>query len=474
MSWVYGSIMDTIQEIVGGFDSKQMIAIGVVLLVAVALGFFIGAIATYASGIRKGKLAGAKDAIAIAKEKVAAKETDHKQALLAEQQKGEELRKQQDAELSAKQAKLEEAEQAKLAAEQAALAAKRSKEVAERIALEAEKSREETVKSLEEAEKAKQEAEKSRLEAEKAAREAEEQMRALRESDAIVKERKKKIDLLSKEEILSYAEGLAEYAPTAIYARGGENLPDSCRVGICTYMLVYERKNMVKLVLRLHRKTAAALEQQFKLFTPAVYPKGGDWYRWILSPEVTDLGIVTAAINMAYKYVYLSNYGERGDSLNVNYVNKEENLINAAILKYQNLPDRDFIVASDAAEGANAAYDLYGKEEMTAYCRTLGANYPVSVSEGGGDLAPNTFKVGGKTFMMAYEKDGVAKMIFRVSEEQFAELKRLHPTADVSPFPKAKGYSWYVAYVDETFTSDAEIEEIIRSACAHVYALARK
>ena len=448
MSVYYGSITDTIKEIVGGFDTKQMIAIGVVALIAILLGFFIGACATYASGVRKGKLSGAKDAIALAKEKAEQQASGHQQ------------------ELSAKQAELEQAEKAKAEAEQAALAAEKSKAEAERLAEEARKSREETARSLEEAEKSKQEAEE-------AARAAAEEMRALRESDSI-KERKKKIDLLSKEEILGYAEGLAEYEPTAIYARGGENLPDSCRVGICTYMLVYERKNMVKLVLRLHKKTAVALEKQFKLFDKAVYPKGDDWYRWILSPEVTDLGIVTAAINMAYKYVYLSNYGERGDALNVNFVNKEENLINAAILKYQNLPDRDFIVASDAAEWGNASYDLYGKQGMADYCRTLGSTYPVSVTESDGDLAPCTFKVGGKAFMMAYEKDGVARMVFRVPAEQFEELKRKHPTVDVSPFPKAKGYSWYVAYIDETFTSNADIEDIIRSACAHVFALSSK
>ena len=460
MSVVYGSITDTIKEIVGGFDTKQMIAIGVALLVAILLGFFIGACATYASGVRKGKLAGAKDAIALAKEKAEEQETGHRQRLLEEKQRGEALRQQTDAALSAKQAELEQAEKAKAEAEQAALAAEQSKAEAERLAREAELSREETARSLQEAEQA--------------ARAAEEEMRALRESDAIIKERKKKIDLLSKKEILEYAEGLSEYEPTAIYARGGENLPDSCRVGICTYMLVYERKNMVKLVLRLHRKTAAALERQFKLFGKAVYPKGSDWYRWILSPEVTDLGIVTAAINMAYKYVYLSNYGERGDALNVNFVNKEENLINAAILKYQNLPDRDFIVASDSVEWENASYDLYGKREMSNYCRTLGSTYPIAVSESDSDLSPSTFKVGGKAFMMAYEKDGVAKMVFRVTAEKFEELKRKHPTADVSPFPKAKGYSWYVATIDETFTSNADIEEIIKASCAHVFALSAK
>ena len=439
MTAIYGSITDRIKDIVGGFNAKQMIAIGVVLAVAILLGAFIGACASYASGVRKGRRKGAKDAIALAKEKAQAQESDHRQALLAEQQKGEEIRRRSDEAILQKQAELD--------------AAAREKEEAQRAAIAAEKEKEE---------------------AEKAAREAEEQMRALRDSDAIVKERKKKIELLSKQEILDYAEGLTEYEPTAIYLRGGENLPDSCRVGICTYMLVYERKNMVKLVLRLHRKTAATLERQFKLFSKAVYPKGGDWYRWILSPEVTDLGIVTAAINMAYKYVYLANYGEHGDALNVNYVNKEENRINEAILKYQDLPDRDFIVAADSAKGANAAYDLYGKKEMSAFCLTLAPEYPVSVAEGSGELAPDTFKVGGKTFLMAYEKDGVAKMVFRVSEEEYAALKRKHPTADVSPFPKAKGYSWYVACVDETFTSDADIEEIIRSACAHVYALTAK
>ncbi|MBO4472596.1 MAG: hypothetical protein J5765_02175 [Clostridia bacterium] len=172
MSVVYGSITDTIKEIVGGFDTKQMIAIGVALLVAILLGFFIGACATYASGVRKGKLAGAKDAIALAKEKAEEQESGHRQRLLEEKQRGEALRQQTDAALSAKQAELEQAEKAKAEAQQAALAAEQSKAEAERLAREAELSREETARSLQEAEQA--------------ARAAEEEMRALRESDAII------------------------------------------------------------------------------------------------------------------------------------------------------------------------------------------------------------------------------------------------------------------------------------------------
>ena len=431
MSTIYCSFVDTVKNIVGGFDTRQKIAIGAVALIALLLGFFIGALSLYGAGVKKGKANGAAQASAVAKRTATADASGKfKQALIREKAKNEALRKEKEEALRATQEKLQEAEQA-------ALEAARSKE-----------------------------------EAEKAAREAEGEMRALRESEAagdtIILERKKKIDLLTKQEILAYAEGLHDYLPASVYARGGENLPDSCRVGICTFMLVYERKNMVKLILRLHKKTAAALEKQFTLFTKAVYPQGGDWYKWILSSEVTDLDIVTAAIRMAYKYVYLSNYDDKSGEINVNLVNREENKINESILKYRDLPDRDFIVASDAAEGSSAAYRLYGKKEMTDYCRSLAEVYPVEVAESDSPLSPNTFKVAGKTFMMAYEKDGVAKVVFRLSEEAFALLKKKHATAEISPFPKVTGYHWYVAYIDETFSSNADIEEIIRNACAHV------
>ena len=444
MSTIYCTFVDTIKGIFGGFGKTQMIAIGAVVFIALLLGFFIGALVIYGVALKKGKTKGMIQAALMAKRSATADVSGkYKQALLQEKAKNEAFRKENEEALRSTQEKLEEAEKSKAEAEQAAVEAAKSKE-----------------------------------EAEKAAQEAEGQIRALRESEAvgdtIILERKKRLDLLSKEEILAYAEGLCEYLPTAIYARGDANLPDSCRVGICTFMLVYERKNMVKLILRLHRKTAEALEKQFKLFTKAVYPQGDDWYKWILSSEVDDLDIVTAAIRMAYKYVYLSYYGDRGDELNASLVNREENKINEAILKYRDLPDRDFIVASDAAEGGDAAYRLYGKKEMTDYCLSLADAYPVTVSESDNPLSPNTFKVGGKTFLMAYEKDGVSKMIFRLSDESFALLKKKHATAEISPFPKASGYHWYVAYIDETFSSNADIEEIIRSACAHVNDLGGK
>ena len=466
MSRIYCSFTDTIKEVIGGFTMAQMIAIGAVALIAALLGFFIGAGALYAAGIKKGKLRGAREAVAFAKMRAEEQASGHKKELLEAQKRSEALHKEKEAALLAKQAELEQAERSKQQAEQVALEAQRSKQEAEQAALEAQRSKAE-------AEQAVLEAQRSKEEAERVAREAEEQVRVMRENEenAIVKERKTTIDRLDKSEILAYADCLADPLETTIYSRGGKDLPDSIRVGICTFMLVYERKGMVKLVLRLDKKTASALEKQFKLFTKAVYPKGGDWYRWILSSEVTDLAVVSATIDASYKYVYFGNYGEQGTALKPDYVNAEENRINEAILRYQDLPDRDFIVASDAAGKEGAAYSLYGKKEIAAYGKSLAPEYPVKVTETESDLSPSTLKVGKKAFLMAYEKDGVAKMIFRLSPEEWAQVKQKHPTAEISPFPKAKGYSWYVAYIDETFTSNGEVEEIIRSACAHVHGL---
>ncbi|MCR4726570.1 MAG: hypothetical protein K5753_05065 [Clostridia bacterium] len=646
------SFIDTLKEIVGGFTKEQMLAIGAVALIALLLGFFIGAMSLYGAGVRKGKKQGEKSTAALAKKKMAesmkieidkalskakkenarlASEKEKAVKLSAEletekqkaQEENERLQAEKEASLREKdrlaeekarseeekarlaeeKAKTEEEkarlaeEKAKTEEEKARLLEEKDKAEMEKAALESENRRaleekerlqaekeaslrekdrlaeekarseeekarlaeekarteeekarlaeekarteEEKARLLEEkakaeetsaallAEKDKAEMEKERLLAEKekaqesaaalkeqrereqaalneakerlekaqsearnaneSAQEAQEKIKKLKESEAaaiaaaagaaaaaaaLQKKKKKKINLLSKKEILDYAAGLDEYLPANIYERGGEDLPDSCRVGICTFMLVYERKGMVKLVLRLHKKTASALQKQFKLFTKAVYPKGGDWYKWILSSEVTDLDLVTAAVRMSYKYVYLINYDEVTNEANVELANKEEVKINEAIVKYSTLADRDFIVASDATEWEEDAYGLYGKAEMSEYARSLSEYYPVSVSENDSPLSPSTFKVKGKTFMMAYEKDGVSKMIFRASDSEFAEIKRNHPKAGVSPFPKASGYKWYAVIVDETFRSNEDIEDIIRTACAHVNDLA--
>ena len=464
MSVLISSFSDTIKKIVGKFDTSQMIAVGVVLLIAILLGFLIGAIALYRSGVKKGKKVGMREVVTLAMEKAEEKLADRvEEALTEEKQRREEMLAEKDQEIQELQARLQEAEQAKATAEQELSEAQKTKEQAEQAALAAEKTKEEAAQAALEAQKSKEEAERARLE-------SEEKLRSAQEIEAATpkKEAKKELTLLSKQEILDFAGSLDEYLPASIYERGGADLPDSCRVGICTFLLVYERKGMVKLVLRLHKKAANALEKRFKLFTPAVYPKGEDWYKWILSSEVTDLSVVTAAIRMAYEYAFVSNYDEETKEINVEFANRYEMLINEAILKYKDLPDRDFAVASDAAERGNAAYRLYGKGEMTEFALSLQGSYPVTVSVGSGDLSPNTFKVGGKTFLMAYEKDGVAKMIFRLSEEKFDLLKQKHPTAEISSFPKAKGYHWYVVYIDETFSTNADIEEIIKDSCAHV------
>ncbi|GEM_PF-2682944 len=503
------AFIDTFKETVGGFTLNQMIAIGAFGGLTLLLGFFIGAVALYAAGIKKGRRKGEKNSAALAKKKMAESMKEEIEKALSAAKEENALLQAQKSEAEEKSAALIEEKQ-KAEAEKAALISEKQKaqEEKERLLAEQEKAQEEKERLLAEQEKAKEEREKEILaltqtkealekarsearSANESAEKAQEKIEKLKASEAaavaaaaaanagaaaaiLAKERKKKITLLTKKEILDYAAGLDEYLPANVYERGGEDLPDSCRVGICTFMLVYERKNMVKLVLRLHKKTAAALQKQFKLFTKAVYPKGGDWYKWILSQEVTDLNIVTAAVRLAYKYVYLLNYDEATQEVNVDYANKEEVKINEAIVKYQYLADRDYIVASDATEWEEGAYGLYGKKEMASYARSLGETYPVSVSESDNPLSPSTFKVRGKTFMMAYEKDGVSRMIFRASEEEFAAIREKHPKASVSPFPKASGYKWYAAVVDETFRSNEDVEEIIRLSCEYMNDLATR
>lgn len=496
-------LMGSIQDFVGKFSKMQMIAIGVVALFAVLLGVVIGGLAFYRSGLKKGKRKGIKDAVGIAMKRAEENSADALERAQAESaEKIANLEKEKDAAITLAANERQEKE-AIIAERDAALAAgEESKKALEELRAEMERTRQESAilrsdaetakretvqaktdaelarigreKAETDAEKAKQDAEKAKADAERKKREAEEYRLQRDESEAKVAripERRTNITLLNKPEILGFAGDLEDHLPANVYERGGD-LPDSCRVGICTFLLVYERKGMVKLVLRLDPEKAAELEKRYTLFTTAVYPKGGDWYKWILSSEVTDLAVVTEAIRSAYEYTYSSNYDKAGE-INVEMANRDENAINESIVRYKDLPDRDFIVASDAMEGS-VAYRLYGKKEMTEYAKKLAPAYPVKVTKGEGDLSPNTFKVAGKTFLMAYEKDGVAKMIFRLSEEDFAALKAKHATADISPFPKAKGYHWYVVYIDETFSGNGDIEEIIKGACAYVYDLRDK
>ena len=416
----FAASVASIKEIVGGFTDKQMIAIGVALAVTLVLGFMIGALALYAVGVRRGR----------AQKKISARKIKQMQA---------EMRKESELAL----AEAEGRNQALLAEREADAATLR-----------------ETMGLIEHLEQTNREAEQS-------VREVEEQMRQLREEGALIP-RKSNIEALTREEVLAFAAGLEGEVPVSIYERGSEDLPVSCRAGICTFMLVYERNGVVKIVLRLHKKTASDLKKKYKLFAKAAFPKGGDWYKWILTSEIKTLADVEIAIRMSYKYVYRLNYDAESGEVDAAYVNGEEAKINEEVLRYKDLPDRDFIVASG---GSGAAFSLYGKKEMAAFVMSLAAEYPVTVSETESDTAPSTCKVVDKSFLLAYEKDGVAKMIFRVSEEEFDAIKRKHPRAEVSAFPSSTLYKWYVTVIDETFHTNEDIEEIIKTSCAHVYSL---
>ncbi|MBQ9370383.1 MAG: hypothetical protein IJU10_04835 [Clostridia bacterium] len=411
---------DTIKEIVGGFTVKQMIAIGIVLGLALVLGFMIGALALYAAGVRKGR----------GQKKISARMLKQMQA---------EMREESDRALAE----------------------------ADRINQELLAERETNAAALQETMGLIEHLEQTNRAAEQNVREVEEEMRRLKEEGLAIP-RKEKIEALTRDEILAFASGVEGQAPVSIYERGGD-LPTGCRAGISTFMLVYERNGLVKIVLRLHKKTAADLKKRYKLFDKAAYPKSGDWYKWILTSEVKTLADVEIAIRMSYKYVYRLNYDAETGEVDAEYVNGEEAKINDEVLRYKDLPDRDFIVASGESE--SAAFSLYGKKGMADFVKSLASEYPVTVSETDSDTAPTTCKVVDKTFLLAYEKDGVSKMIFRVSEEEFDAIKKKHPRAEISSFPSSTLYNWYVTVIDESFRSNDDIEEIIKAACAHVYSL---
>ena len=67
MSTIYCTFVDTIKGIFGGFGKTQMIAIGAIVLIALLLGFFIGALVLYGVGIKKGKEKGMIQAALMAK-----------------------------------------------------------------------------------------------------------------------------------------------------------------------------------------------------------------------------------------------------------------------------------------------------------------------------------------------------------------------------------------------------------------------
>ncbi|NCA66563.1 MAG: hypothetical protein EOM87_00715 [Clostridia bacterium] len=278
-------------------------------------------------------------------------------------------------------------------------------------------------------------------------------------------ERKAKVPVLTREEVLSYVTSLSGYGNVIISRRKDFKPYDRCYLGDCTFLIVLERKEAIKLIIRLHPKSVAALQAKAPGHVEKFEALGNDWYSWVVSDIENNNIVVATSINMAYKYVSNVEYEKNANGEfvlhNAELASTKEDLISAVIREYKVEKDEVFVSISDML---NEKYhlDYFSKSEICKFARTIKGLVPASAQDRPG-YRPATLKAGERIYSIVFEKSGIVKIIFRADEEYVEHLKIIHPYVTESPYPASRDWTWYSAIIDDTFTEDSVKSMLIES-----------
>ncbi len=278
-------------------------------------------------------------------------------------------------------------------------------------------------------------------------------------------ERKAKIPVLTREEVLSYVSSLTDFGNVIISRRKDFKPYDRCYVGDCTFLVVFERREALKLLIRLHPKSYVALRGKAPGHVSKCEEMGPDWYSWVVSDIENNNVVVATAINMAYKYVSSIDFNKSEDGeftlKNVELTSTKEDMISALIREYKAEKDEVFVAISDML---NEKYrlDYFSKNEICKFARTIKGLVPASAQDRPG-YRPATLKAGDRIYAIVFEKSGIVKIIFRADEEYVEHLQIIHPYIAESAYPASRDWKWFSAIIDDTFTEDSVKSMLIES-----------
>lgn len=278
-------------------------------------------------------------------------------------------------------------------------------------------------------------------------------------------ERKANIPVLTREEVLSYVSSLTGYGNVIISRRKDFKPYDRCYVGDCTFLVVFERRQALKLLIRLHPKSYVALRSKAPGHVSRYEEMGPDWYSWVVSDIDNNNIVVATSINMAYKYVSSIEFNKSENDeftlKNPELACTKEDKISALIREYKKEKDEVFVSISDML---NEKYrlDYFSKSEICKFARTIKGLVPASAQDRPG-YRPATLKAGDRIYAIVFEKSGIVKIIFRADEEYIEHLQIIHPYVEESPYPASRDWKWYSAIIDDTFTEDSVKSMLIES-----------
>lgn len=279
---------------------------------------------------------------------------------------------------------------------------------------------------------------------------------------------KRQVPLVGRGVVLDYCARMTPLAgalPIIVQPQSAPHAYDRLLVKDYTFAVVYEYNKVLRLVLRLHANTIAALRQSAGNTVQQQSDWGEDWYGWVVTDIEHCEKVVAKVLDMSYKYVAHATYkrGKEGDFLPK--VEPYEEAVSALADAYE--PAADAVYVALAGQ-MNDKYQLhyFGKREAAQFAATIAGSLPVSV-EDSGNMA--VLKAGSYMFAAVYESYGAVKVLFRADKEYVDVLRAEHPYVGASEVPKSEYRQWYYAVLDKSFDEE-QITQILTTAYQHVVA----
>ena len=283
----------------------------------------------------------------------------------------------------------------------------------------------------------------------------------------LVAENRRRHAMVNRTVVLAYCHIMRPLAPSLpIRIVPAETVPyDRIKTDEYTFALVFERKKVIKLYLRLHPNTVTALHKKADAYVQPATQLGEDWYSWI----ITDLDgcerLVAKVLDMSYKYASHAIFArDRDGSLRPTVATDYEEKLCAIANTLDIEADPDFVATSDAL---NQQYHLeyFGRKDACRFVTEEIHGEMIASAQDEVASCAAILKADRHIFAIVFENHSVVKVIFRAPSDYVEELRTTHRYVGHSEFPH-NGLHWYYAILDDF--SPEQCRELLRRCYDHM------
>ncbi len=285
----------------------------------------------------------------------------------------------------------------------------------------------------------------------------------------LAEERRANVPVLTRDELLLYAESLRTFGRVSTVRRSKSVSYDKVQISGNTFMVVYERKSTAILLLRLHTGTAAKLKAKIGDCICAEPSVGEDWYSCVFEPKKEIAALMMTTVKMAYKYVFSKEFYKDVNGkiiCNEELTTQKEQSLTLSLVQYDYTTHAKAVALSNIID-EQYHIDYFSKSEICEFAEEqLNDIVPTNINLRAGNK-PATLKAENHMYCIVYERAGIVKVIFRADDEYVDMQRNLHHNICESAFPASRDWTWYSAVIDQTYSQDM-VKDLIRYSYEYV------